>query len=98
MTDIKELKDGTKQANVSGIIVRKEAERTVNLRAGGTSRVAKAVLKDSSGEIALVLWNEQIERVNENSLVSVEKGYVSNWKGELQLNIGRYGTLKVDGN
>ncbi len=96
--DISSLKDGTKKVDVSGVVARKEEARTVNLRAGGTSKVAKVLLKDSSGEIALVLWNDEIDRVSANSLVAVKNGYVSNWKGELQLNVGRYGTMTVDGN
>jgi len=98
--DISSLKEGTKKekVDVSGVVARKEETRTVNLRAGGTAKVAKVLLKDSSGQIALVLWNEDIDRVSENSLVAVSNGYVTNWKGELQLNVGKFRKFTVDGN
>jgi replication factor A1 len=94
--DIKDLKDKVTKVDVAGLIVSKEDTRTVNLRAGGTTTVANAQLKDATGEIKLVLWGDDIGKVAVDSLVAISNGYTSTYKGVLQLNIGRYGTLKVD--
>jgi replication factor A1 len=96
MVDISELRDGMRKVDVAGVIVKKEATRTVNLKAGGTTTVANARLKNSTGEVKLVLWGADIDKVAEDSLVAVTNGYVTEYNKEIQLNIGRYGQLKVD--
>ena len=60
-----------------------------------TYTVADAVVADDSGSIKLTLWNEQIDQVNVNDRVKIGNGYITSWQGELQLNVGRYGTLTV---
>jgi len=62
---------------------------------GRRGRVATATLKDTSGEIKLSLWNEQIDQVKKGDKVKISKGYVSEWQGELQLTAGKFGTLEI---
>jgi len=61
-----------------------------------THKVATAIIADETGTIKLTLWNEQINKVNVNDTVKVESGYVTSFKGEIQLNVGRYGKLAVE--
>ena len=93
--DIKELRDGLRGVSVEGEIVSVSPRRTVSKRDGGTSEVADAVLKDDSGTVKVSLWDEQIEQVSKGARVSIANGYVSTFRGERQLSIGRYGTLSV---
>jgi replication factor A1 len=58
--------------------------------------VATATIADETGTVKLTLWNEQIDKVNINDTVVVENGYVTSFKGEIQLNVGRYGKLTVE--
>ena len=60
-----------------------------------TYTVADAVVEDGSGSIKLTLWNEQIDQVNVNDKIKITNGYVTSFRGEIQLNVGRYGTLTV---
>jgi len=60
-----------------------------------TYKVATAVIEDETGTIKLTLWNEQIEQVSVGNTVKVENGYVTSFRGEIQLNIGKYGKLTV---
>lgn len=60
-----------------------------------TYRVADAVVADETGSIKLTLWNEQIDQVNVNDKIKIENGYVTSFKGEIQLNAGKYGKLTV---
>ena len=46
-------------------------------------------------ERSRTLWNEQIDQVKVNSNVKIENGYVTSFRGETQLNVGRYGKLTV---
>jgi len=96
MVDIKELQDGMKRVNVEGKIVEKGDTREVRSRfKDETYRIVDAVIADESGSIKLTLWNEQIEQVNLGDNVKIENGYVTSFKGEVQLNVGKFGKLSV---
>ena len=90
---IADLKGEVSKVDVEGEVVEKGEVRTVNLRAGGTSTVADATIKDDSGTIKLSLWGEQINSVDVGDKVKIENGYTKAFRGEVQLNIGRYGKM-----
>ena len=90
-----ELKPGMKRVELTAKVIEKSDPREVTTRFGDTSRVATAVVQDDSGTIKLSLWNETIDQVNVNDTVKIENGYVTTFKGETQLNVGRYGKLSV---
>jgi replication factor A1 len=93
---IKELQDGTKQVDVTAKVIDKSDIRQVRSRYGNeTYKVADAIIKDDTGTIKLTLWNERIEQVNIDDTVTIENGYVTSFRGEIQLNIGRYGKLSI---
>jgi len=85
-----------KRVNVEGKIVEKGDTREVRSRfKDETYRIVDAVIADESGSIKLTLWNEQIEQVNLGDNVKIENGYVTSFKGEVQLNVGKFGKLSV---
>jgi len=93
---IKELRDGMRRVDVVAKVVQKSDVREVRSRyKDETYRVADALIDDETGTIKLTLWNEQIDQVNVNDMVKVENGYITSFRGEIQLNVGRYGTLNV---
>lgn len=92
---INELKDGSVKVNVEGKVVEKEAAREITTKFGRT-KVANAVLEDDSGTIVLVLWGDDTDKVNEGDNVKIENGYIREWNGTLQLNVGKYGKLTVE--
>jgi ssDNA-binding replication factor A large subunit len=54
-------------------------------------------LKDDSDDVVLMMWNEQIKQGNVGDRVRIENGYVKNYRGMRQLNIGKVGKLiKLD--
>lgn len=82
---------------VSGKIIKKGSIREVESRNTGVKyRICDAVLADTSAATILPLWNEQIEQVHVGDNVTIENGYVTSFKGEIQLNIGKYGKLTVN--
>ena len=90
---INELKPGMRQVETQGTIIDMGEVRDVMTKFGEQSRVATATLEDDSGKIKLSLWNETIDTVNVNDSVKIENGYVTAFRGESQLNVGRYGKL-----
>ncbi|MEM3752801.1 MAG: OB-fold nucleic acid binding domain-containing protein [Candidatus Bathyarchaeia archaeon] len=94
---IKELRNGMKRVNVEAKVIEKSPPREVLSRFSDTThRVSTAVIADETGTIKLTLWNDQINQVNVNDTVKVENGYVTSFKGEIQLNVGKYGKLTVE--
>lgn len=92
--NIKELKPGSSIPEITVEVVSKGEKRDfATAKASGS--VCNCAVKDSSGEIKLTLWNEQIDKVNEGDKIKIENGWVSEYKGELQLGTGRNGTLTV---
>ena len=94
---IRDLRNGMKRVSVEAKVVEKSDPREVLSRfKDETHKVATAIIADETGTIKLTLWNEQINQVNVDNTVKVENGYVTSFKGEIQLNIGRYGKLTVE--
>ncbi len=92
--DIKDLREGMKRVNIEAKVMEKGNPREVTSRyKDETYKVADAVVADETGSIKLTLWNEQIDQVNVNDKVKIENGYVTSFRGESQLNVGRYGRL-----
>ncbi len=93
---ISELQNGMKRVEVEATVVEKGNPRQVQSRfKEETYNVADAVVQDESGTIKLTLWNEQIDQVNVNDKIKIENGYVTSFKNEIQLNVGKYGKLTV---
>lgn len=93
--NIHDLRDGMRRVDAEGEIVEMAEPRSVNLRTGGEARVADCMLKDDSGQIKLSLWDDQIDMVKQGSKVKIINGYTNSFRGELRLNVGRYGKLEV---
>jgi replication factor A1 len=93
---IVDLRDGMRRIDVEGMITDVPQEtRTVNLRTGGEARVKMVRFEDGSGAIPLALWDDQIDRVKKGSKVKVVNGYTNSYRGEVQLQVGKYGQLEV---
>jgi len=93
---IKELQTGMKRVEVEADVVDKGNPRQVQSRMSGeTFNVSDVVVQDETGNIKLTLWNEQIDQVNVGDRIKIENGYVTSFKGEIQLNVGKYGKLTI---
>ena len=94
---INELRDGMKRINLTAKVTEKSETREVTSRfKDQTFKVATATIADETGTIKLTLWNEQINQVNVHDTVKIQNGYITSFRGEIQLNSGRYGTLTVE--
>lgn len=50
-------------------------------------------LKDHSGEIKLILWNDECDKLRLNQYYKIDHGWIKEYEGNAQLHIGNYGTL-----
>jgi replication factor A1 len=92
---IAEIRSGMSRVSVEASVVSVSEPRTVNTKDGRSAKVADCVIQDDSGQIKLSLWDDQIEMVKAGSKIAVENGYSNSFRGETQLNVGRYGKLNV---
>jgi len=92
--NISELRPGTGSVNIEAEVVSVESPREIN-KYGRKLRVANATIKDDSGTITLVLWNDQIDTVSAGSKIKIENGYVNEWQGNPQLTLGKFGKMTV---
>lgn len=90
---INEIKDGMNDVSVSGEITEISESREV-ITKFGTSTVATAKLKDGTGEILLSLWGRQIDMVHVGDKIEITGGYTKSFKDQVQINIGKNGSLK----
>lgn len=89
---INELKPGTGSVNIEAEVVSIDSEREIN-KYGRKLRVGNATIKDDSGSVTLVLWNDQIDLVKAGDRIKIENGYVNEWQGAAQLTLGKFGKL-----
>ena len=97
MVAIKDLQDGMKRVSFEAKVVDKGDPREVKSRfKDETYRIVDAVVADESGSVKLTLWNEQIYQINVGDNIKIENGYVTSFKSEIQLNVGKFGKLTVE--
>ena len=85
-----------KRVEIEAKVTEKGDTREVQSKFGDqTLMVADAMIADETGTIKLTLWNEQIDQINDGDIITIENGYVTSFRGEIQLNIGKYGKLTV---
>jgi replication factor A1 len=97
MTSIKDLQDGMKRVSIEAQVVEKGDPREVKSRfKDETYRIVDAVVADETGSVKLTLWNEQIDQVNVGDKIKIDNGYVTSFKSEMQLNVGKFGKLTVE--
>ena len=94
LVKINELKLGMNDVSLTAKVIEVSEPRSVKTRMGYQTQVASATLEDDSGTIPLTLWGKQIEEINEGDTIQTTNAYISEFKGELQLNVPRKGELK----
>ena len=92
---IGELKAGMKRINLEAKVVEIPKSIMVYTRYGNTANVANALISDETGSIRMSLWNQQITMIKKGDRLRIENGKVTKFKGELQIRIGKHGSLSV---
>ena len=90
-----ELTPQSRAVNVTAKVVSKSEIREIPLgRDGSAHKVCDALVGDETGVVYLTLWDDNITKVNDGETIRVENGYVTLFKGNMRLNIGKYGKLE----
>ena len=90
-----DLTPQSKAVNVTAKVVSKTDVREIPMgRDGSAHKVSDALVGDETGVVYLTLWDDNITKVNDGDSIRVENGYVTLFKGNMRLNIGKYGKLE----
>ena len=92
-TFISDLRPG-RVATVEASVARLEPPREVAQRAGGTTKVRDGTLRDGTGEIAFVLWGDEVELVAAGETIRIVDGWVKDYQGKPQIGLGRSGRIE----
>lgn len=90
---ISDLRPG-RVATFEATVVKLEPVREVAQRDGRPKKVRNGLLKDGTGEIAFVLWGDEVELVAEGETVRIIEGWVKDYKGRPQVSLGRTGKVE----
>lgn len=100
---IKELKEGmTSVPVVEGVVMEILRVRRFERPGGTTGQMASMRIADQTGEIRLVLWEEQSEvvekgKIHKGDILRIIRGFTRKGRtGELELHVGRLGKILVN--
>ena len=91
---VAELRPRMKNITITFKVLEVGEEREVSSRRDLTThRVLDAVVGDSTGTVQVPLWDETIDTVEVGQTYTLRNGYTGLFRGNLRLNVGRYGEL-----
>jgi hypothetical protein len=94
-THIEDLRVGARNVHLKAEVLKISKPVFVNSRYGDQVRLAKALLKDDTGEITLCLWREKVEAVSKGDLIEINNATVAKFRNEKQLTLSSKGSLRV---
>ena len=95
LVKIEKLTPSSREVNIVVKVVSKSEVRNVTGRDYTRRRVADALVGDETGCVYLTLWEDNIDKINEEATLRITNGYVNLFRGNMRLNIGRYGSFEV---
>jgi len=95
LAKVEKLTQNSKQVNAIVKVISKSQVRNVTGRDYSARRVADALVGDETGCVYLTLWDDNIDKINEEATLRITNGYVNLFKGNMRLNIGKYGSYQL---
>ena len=95
MVKIEKLTPNSKQVNTIVKVISKSEVRNVTGRDYSVRRVLDALVGDETGCVYLTLWDDNIDKISEEATIRVTNGYVNLFRGNMRLNIGKYGSFQL---
>jgi len=92
---IEKLTPNSREVNTIVKVVSKGEVRNVTGRDYSIHRVADTLVGDETGCVYLTLWDDNIDKINEEDTLRITNGYVNLFRGNMRLNIGKYGSFEI---
>lgn len=96
LVKIGNLSPWSRSVNLLAKVVKKGEEKFVASKFDQREhKLSETLIADETGAIMLVLWDENVDKVNEGDVVMITNAFVKPFKGFMQLNLGRYGSIEM---
>lgn len=92
--NIRDLKPGMNHVNLTAEVLNISEQKQIITGTGLRHNVMETEVKDETGSIALVLWDERILPLEVGDNLQIENGFVTSFKGKWRINVGKYGDAK----
>ena len=94
LLNISDLKPGMDHVNLKAEVLNISKPKQIITGTGVERNILEMEVRDETGSIALILWDERILPVKVGDNLQIENGFVSSFKGKWRINIGKYGDAK----
>ena len=91
--NIRDLKPGMNHVNIRVRVLSISEPKQITTGTGIEHEILEAKVEDETGSIALVLWDEKIIPIKVGDALQIENGFVTSFKGEWRVNVGKYGEV-----
>jgi replication factor A1 len=95
MVKVETLSPKSRGVNIIVKVVSKGEVRSVTGRDYSVRRVADALVGDETGCLYMTLWDDKIDAINEEATLNITNGYINLFRGNMRLNIGKYGSYEL---
>ena len=95
LVKIEKLTPNSREVNTIVKVVSKSQVRNVTGRDYSIRRVADALVGDETGCVYMTLWEDNIDKITEEATIRVTNGYINLFRGNMRLNIGKYGSFEI---
>jgi replication factor A1 len=95
LVKVEKLTPNSRGINTIVKVVSKGEVRSVTGRDYSVRRVADALVGDETGSIYMTLWDDKIDAIAEEATLSITNGYINLFRGNMRLNIGKYGSYEL---
>ena len=90
---VHELKPGMQHVNMEVKVLNVSELKQVVAGRGITHEILEVEVGDETGSIMLVLWDEKVIPLGAGDVLQIENGFVSSYRGNWRLNVGKFGKL-----
>ena len=93
--NISELKAGMNNITLTAKISSVADPRQIQTKFGSMTTMTEVHLQDDSGSVRLPLWGQQSDGVEEGQAIEVSGAFTKEFKGQIELGLGRGGKIRV---
>ena len=95
LVKVETLTPNSRGVNIIVKVVSKGEVRSVTGRDYSVRRVADALVGDETASIYMTLWDDKIDAINEEATLRITNGYINLFRGNMRLNVGKYGSYEL---
>lgn len=92
--NIRDLKPGMSSINIKVTVSDISKPKQITTGKGIEHEILEVEVKDETGTMTLVLWDEKIISLKVGDTLQIENGFVTSFKGEWRINVGKYGEIE----